>query len=128
MCVKHKCALRTYMQHGDQMKSKQLENILEQANANKVIPATLFLLIFFTHTQGFCDAAATEEMNKMATSVVDTIFAPWVRKTALALGGGVGLFQSIGAGSFKPFMTWGGIGLLINYIPKLVNFLSTLGG
>jgi hypothetical protein len=66
-------------------------------------------------------------MNKMATSVVDTIFAPWVRKTALALGGGLGIFQSIGAGSVKPFMTWGGIGLLINYIPKLVTFLSSLG-
>ena len=66
-------------------------------------------------------------MNAMATTVVDTLFAPWVRMTALALGGGIGVFQWIGTGSAKPLISWGGIGVFVNYIPKIVKFLSTLG-
>lgn len=89
-----------------------------------VLVCTMLIIGLLLPNQGSCEDA---EMNTMATNVVNTVFAPWVRKTALALGGGLGVFQSIGAGSFKPFLTWGGIGLLVNFIPKLVNFLSTLG-
>lgn len=109
------------------MQANKIEDLLNKSTSNRIVPIGLFLVFLLINTQGFCDKAAEAEMNTMATSVVETIFAPWVRKTALALGGGLGVFQSIGAGSFKPFMTWGGIGLLINYIPKLVTFLSTLG-
>jgi len=108
-----------------------MREYIDTASSSKVIPVVVFFGVLFLSSYGFCDATTTTpeaEMNKMASSVVETVFAPWVRKTALALGGGLGIFQSIGAGSFKPFMTWGGIGLLINYIPKLVNFLSSMGG
>ena len=108
------------------MSLNRIEKLIDKTNNANIIPLALFLVFLLINTQGFCDATATD-MDAMAKSVVETIFAPWVRKTALALGGGLGVFQSIGAGSFKPFMTWGGIGLLINYIPKLVTFLSTLG-
>lgn len=109
----------------------QIREFVDRASSSKAIPVVVFFGVLFLSSYGFCDgtsSAPETEMNKMASSVVETIFAPWVRKTALALGGGLGIFQSIGAGSFKPFMTWGGIGLLINYIPKLVNFLSSMGG
>jgi hypothetical protein len=111
---------------------RKIENIMEKfSDPNRIIPALLLISVLALHSQGFCDGTsppADSEMNSMANKVVEVIFAPWVRKTALALGGGLGLFQSIGAGSFKPFMTWGGIGLLVNYIPKIVTYLTTLGG
>lgn len=111
------------------MKNSPLQFSMEsKATLHKYMPAigcTILMVGMLLPSQGFCaDSAA---MDTMATNVVDTIFAPWVRKTALALGGGLGVFQSIGAGSFKPFLTWGGIGLLVNFVPNLVNFLSTLG-
>jgi|GEM_PF-5120250 len=92
-----------------------------------VLGCAALMIALSLPTQGFCADAADAAMNTMAENVTKTIFAPWVRKTALALGGGLGIFQSIGAGSFKPFMIWGGIGLLINFIPKLVEYLSTVG-
>ena len=113
--------------HFTSKKEKNSQHKYEISFNRTALFMTIFVLALVLQTQGYCDNAGEVEMNTMATNVVETIFAPWVRKTALALGGGLGIFQSIGAGSFKPFMTWGGIGLLINYIPKLVNFLSTLG-
>jgi len=77
---------------------------------------------------GYCaDGAAPNEMETITTSVVDTIFSPWVKKTALAFGAGVGLFQSWAAGSVKPLLVWGGLGMAVNYVPKLINMLANFG-
>ena len=78
-------------------------------------------------TQGYCDGATqstASEMDTMATNLVNTIFAPWVRKTALAFGGGWGMFQSISGGSFKPLLVWGGIGIFVNFIPKIIGWFG----
>lgn len=99
-----------------------------KATLRNYVPAivcTILIVGMLLPSQGFC--ADTTAMDKMATNVVDTVFAPWVRRTVLALGGALGVFKAIGAGSFMPFLTWGGIGLMVNFIPNLVNFLSTLG-
>lgn len=108
---------------------KNIERSIENLSTSRVIPAIALLAFLALHSQGYCDnAAATGEMNTMADTVVNTIFAPWVRKTALAVGGGLGLFQSISGGGWKPLVGWGGLGIFINYIPKVINFLSGLGG
>ncbi len=91
-------------------------------NKNAVFFAVIVVGLVL-HTHGYCAdgvAPTTTEMDKMATNIVDTIFAPWVRKTALAFGGGWGMFQSISGGSFKPLLVWGGIGLFVNFIPKII--------
>lgn len=85
--------------------------------------AIALLIALFLQAQGYADPASqAAEMDKMATNIVDTIFAPWVRKTALAFGGGWGMFQSISAGSFKPLLIWGGLGLIVNFIPKMISW------
>lgn len=104
-----------------QKHTKELESVLSNKTTAVFI---IFLVGLALPAQGFCNDA---EMNTMATGLVDTIFAPWVRKTVLALGGGLGGFRSVGSGSFQPLLLWGGIGLVYNFIPKLINFLSTLG-
>ena len=103
------------------------QTVLASLDHKNILITTFLLAILIIPGQAFCDAPANTEMDKMATTVVDTIFAPWVRKTALAVGGGLGLFQSIGGGGWKPLVGWGGLGIFINYIPKVINFLSTLG-
>lgn len=86
---------------------------------------SVLLIVIFLHTQGYCantTPAATTEMDTMATQIVETVFAPWVRKTALAFGGGWGMFQSIAGGSYKPLLVWGGLGLIFNFIPKMISW------
>lgn len=79
------------------------------------------------HARGYCDAGDAESMNQITKSVTDTIFSPWVRKSALAFGGGMGLFQSWSAGSIKPLLVWGGLGLAVSYVPKLIEIISKVG-
>ncbi len=76
----------------------------------------------FLQTQGYCDEV--QEIEAMTTNVMNTIFSPWVKKTALVFGGGAGLFQAYAAGSMKPLLLWGGLGLAVNYIPKMVNIIG----
>lgn len=95
------------------------------------VPKTAALGIVFLlmlHTTGFCDGASSiSEIETLTNSTINTIFSPWIRKAALAFGGGFGLFQSYTAGSFKPLLTWGGLGLIVNYIPKLIDIISKVG-
>lgn len=80
----------------------------------------LLMASLLLHTQGYCDASSTSEMDKMAANIIETIFAPWIRRTALAFGGAWGMFQSISGGSYKPLLVWGGLGLIVNFIPKII--------
>lgn len=73
---------------------------------------------------GYCVGNELKEMEVMTTNVMNTIFSPWVKKTALVFGGGMGIFQAYGAGSMKPLLLWGGLGLAVNYIPKVVELIA----
>ena len=76
-------------------------------------------------TQGYC-ANEAQELDAMTTNVMNTIFSPWVKKSALVFGGGAGLFQAYMGGSIKPLLLWGGLGLAVNYIPKVVEIISKM--
>ena len=76
---------------------------------------------------GFCADGTDASLDKMTTSVISTIFAPWVKKSALAFGAGFGLFQSYMGGSVKPLLSWGGLGLAVNYVPNLIEYISKIG-
>lgn len=88
----------------------------------RVLVLVSFLLLYST---GHC--ADTDDLSKLTNSTIDTIFSPWVRKVALAFGGGFGLFQSYMGGSVRPLLTWGGLGLVVNFIPKLVDMIAKVG-
>ncbi len=100
---------------------KTTQHFNEISSSQMTVFITIFAIALVLQTQGYCaDAAVSTDMDQMATSVVDRVFAPWVRKTALAFGGGWGMIKSISGGSFIPLLTWGGIGLFANFIPKII--------
>lgn len=100
---------------------KTAQHLYEISSNKTAVWITIFAITLVLQTQGYCaDGAGTADMDQMATNVVERVFAPWVRKTALAFGGGWGMIKSISGGSFIPLLTWGGIGLFVNFIPKII--------
>jgi hypothetical protein len=73
--------------------------------------------------QGHC-ADAAHDLDTMTTNVMNTIFSPWVKKSALVFGAGAGFFKAYASGSWVPLALWGGLGLAVNYIPKVVELIS----
>lgn len=86
----------------------------------------IVLVLVLTTSQGYCAGAELQEMDVMTNTVMNMIFSPWVKKTALVFGGGMGLFQAYGAGSVKPLLLWGGLGLAVNYVPKIVEVIAKM--
>ncbi len=116
---------RTYRKFNENIQRKYndliLRSISKLSSSPTTIVITVFVIALTLQTQAYCaDGAGTAEMDQMATNVVERVFAPWVRKTALAFGGGWGMIKSISGGSFIPLLTWGGIGLFVNFIPKII--------
>lgn len=106
---------------------KTLKAILELVQSPYIIPFAALVFCFCFQTQGFCADSPTE-MDTLTGNVMSTIFSPWLRKAALTFAGGLGLFQSYMAGSIRPLLSWGGLGLVVNYIPKLIDVITRVGG
>lgn len=89
---------------------------------------SVFAVAILLQVEGNCATAGSEvqEIEVMTTSVMNTIFSPWVKKIALVFGGGAGLFQAFTVGSVKPLLLWGGLGLAVNYVPKIIQVISGL--
>lgn len=103
------------------------ERLLRMLNQPHVLSAIAFVAVMAVQSSGFCaDEASTGELNQLTENVVETMFGSWVRKTALAFGGGAGLFQSYMSGSIKPLLTWGGLGLAVNFIPKVITLITSV--
>lgn len=62
-------------------------------------------------------------VDSISTKLIETIFNTWIRKSALVIGGGWGMFQSFMSGSFQPLLLWGGLGAATNYMPVIVKWL-----
>ena len=86
------------------------------------------LLAMFTVTDGYCADLSSEaqQIDAVTSSVMNTIFSPGIKKAALALGAGAGIFQSWMGGSIKPLLMWGGLGMSVNYVPKIVEIISKI--
>ena len=93
-----------------------------------VLVWSVFAVAVLLQVQGNCatPGAEVQEIEAMTTGVMNTIFSPWVKKIALVFGGGAGIFQAFTAGSIKPLLLWGGLGLAVNYVPKMVQVISGL--
>jgi hypothetical protein len=97
--------------------------------SNLAFLAIIILGVGFV-SQGYCADSSTTEVQQIEAvtkSVMDTIFSPWVRRAALAFGAGAGLFQSYMGGSIKPLLLYGGLGLSVNYVPKIVEVIVKVG-
>ncbi|MDX8430196.1 MAG: hypothetical protein SNF33_00065 (plasmid) [Candidatus Algichlamydia australiensis] len=91
-------------------------------------PALAF--VFFCLTESTIYADSTTDLSQMDTltkSTIEMIFAPWVRKTALAFGTGLGLFKSYTGGSVMPLLSYGGLGLVVNFVPSLIEVITKVG-
>ncbi len=104
----------------------EIEKKCPTLDKSRVLFWSVLLFGVVLHTQGYCAGNEVQEIELMTTNVMNTIFSPWVKKTALVFGGGAGLFQAYAAGSIKPLLLWGGLGLAVNYVPKLVEVIGGL--
>ncbi len=100
------------------------EKMCPTLDKTRVMFWSVLALGMVLHTQGYCAGNEVQEIEAMTTNVMNTIFSPWVKKTALVFGGGAGLFQAYAAGSIKPLLLWGGLGLAVNYVPKMVEIIG----
>lgn len=96
-------------------------------NLSRVLPLALLVCGILMHSQGYCDAKSTDGLDSITTNVMGIIFGSTVRKSLLAIAAAWGVFQAVTSGSFKPVLFWGGIGLAIAYVPRLVDIISSVG-
>jgi hypothetical protein len=127
VCVN--CAHTTKYLNGvrHMQKANRLIKILK--NPKTVFIGTLACAALFSAT-GYCDATVNtneQAINDTSELISKFLFGPTVRKVALTLGMGAGLFQAFMSGSIRPLLVYGGLGLAVCYLPKIVNWISTVG-
>lgn len=94
---------------------------------SKVLFWGVLATVMIMSSSAYCASGNdVQEIEAMTNSVMNTIFSPWVKKIALVFGGGAGLCQAYAAGSIKPLLLWGGLGLAVNYVPKVVDVIGSL--
>jgi hypothetical protein len=109
-----------------QSSKKSVKSVIRyMENNKKSIFLGLTLAAFCFQSEAFC-ADNFREIDSVTNNVMNTIFSPWVKKAALVFGAGSGLFQAWASGSFKPFLLWGGLGLAVNYIPKIIDLIANI--
>ena len=105
--------------------------------ANRIIkilknPRTLFIgtlaLTVLLSATGYADETNEKAINDMSSSISDFLFGSTVRKIALTLGMGAGLFQAFMSGSIRPLLIYGGLGLAVCYLPAMIKWISSVGG
>ncbi len=69
---------------------------------------------------------AAEQLIDSTNQISNILFGPVVRKIALTLGFGAGLFQSFMSGSIRPLLIYGGLGLAVCLLPRVINLISSL--
>lgn len=69
---------------------------------------------------------AAEQLVESTNQVSNILFGPVVRKIALTLGFGAGIFHAFMSGSIKPLLIYGGLGLAICLLPRVIDFIANL--
>ena len=95
-------------------------------NPNSVFIAVLAVGIL-SSTAGYCNDDVMKELNAKSDTISNFLFGGTVRKVALTLGMGAGLFQAFMSGSIRPLLIYGGLGLAVAYLPAMVNWISSIG-
>ncbi len=87
----------------------------------------VFVFVLVTATQGYCDSGTTAGIDSIATDCKNFIFKPWVRMIMLSASGFMGVFKAFTTGSPLPLLSWGLLGFILGYLPKIIDHLSTVG-
>ncbi len=108
-------------------KESKMSKILKHP---KTIFAGTLAVAVLANAAGFCEdpisTGIDAPMDGVSNKVQDFLFGSTVRKIALTLGVGAGLFQAFMSGSVRPLLIYGGLGVSICYLKPLVNWLSNL--
>lgn len=84
-------------------------------------------IVFLLKAQGYdVTTDAAEQLIESTNQVSNILFGPVVRKIALTLGFGAGLFQAFMSGSIKPLLIYGGLGLAVCLLPRVIDLISSL--
>ena len=112
---------------GENMNGKRILQTLQNPRVLSVGTLALGVLL---NTAGYCadttDAGSNADMDAISGNIQNMLFGPTVRKAALTLGLGAGLFQAFMSGSIRPLLIYGGLGLAVNYLPKIANWISSI--
>lgn len=102
---------------------KKMARILQNPRTLCIAMLAVTLLV---HSQGFCEGIQVEDLNTETNKIKDILFGGTVRKIAVTLGFGAGLFQAFMSGSIRPLMIYGGLGLAVCFLPKVVELIGNL--
>jgi hypothetical protein len=80
---------------------------------------------FLSAVQQTNDKFSGKEITDHANSISSFLFGP-VARVAGVIGGGYGLVTSIITSSIRPLITFGGIGLGVNLVPKFIDTVFTM--
>jgi hypothetical protein len=106
---------------------KTAKRVCSALEKHKAIFIGVLALGILMTSNGYCQSAEISAIEGVTSSVMHTIFSSWVKKAALVFGAGGGLIKSWTAGSVKPLALWGGLGLAVNYVPKVVDVIAGIG-
>lgn len=106
------------------MQKARIVSALQSPHA--IFIGTLIFAVSLKMT-GVCEETNEQAINHMSKSISDFLFGSTVRKIALTLGMGAGLFQAFMSGSIRPLLVYGGLGLAVCYLPAMVEWISKIG-
>ena len=106
----------------------RVEKLLTFLNDNALKNPRFWTIFFFVfcitfQASGFCDLKAVDNVTN---ETLKMIFSPTVRKIALVFGAGAGAVGAYTSGSIMPILKWGGLGLTVNYLPKIIDVINGL--
>ncbi len=93
----------------------------------KTIGIGVLALSVLMQSQGYCDDVKGFDIDLDAETnkVKDLLFGGAIRKVAMTLGFGAGLIQAFMTGSIRPLLIYGGLGLVVCFLPKIIDHLQT---
>lgn len=97
-------------------------------NSPYFYPAFVMGFVLFTKSELYADSANEFiEMDALTESASKMIYAKWVCKLALTCGTGFGLVKSYAGGSIMPLISYGGLGVIANFIPSIIDVIVNIG-
>lgn len=107
---------------------KKLTKFLKDSRTQFITVLALGLLTFSQGYSAEDDLGKVKDLDNMANQIKDFLFGPIIRKIGLTLGMGAGLVQAFVSGSIRPLLIYGGLGLVVGFLPALIEKISSITG